>query len=144
MATEAAHIAVANANQRTLDHLRSDIGTHGPWVAVVAFYKALHIVEAVFANDKDIRHTCDHGQRERTLKTTNRYSQINKHYAPLARAATIARYLHDGSKEYSSFFDYMRGDQIEPELLNHRLHQVEECAAGFLKSSDSLSRVNRR
>ena len=68
MASEADHLAAANLNQKTLAYLCQDVSIHGPWVAVVAFYKALHIVEAVFANDPDIRHCTDHGSRERALK----------------------------------------------------------------------------
>ena len=76
MSSEADHLAAANLNQKTLAHLCQDVSVHGPWVAVVAFYKALHIVEAVFANDPDIRHCPDHGSRERVLKRKTSYQQI--------------------------------------------------------------------
>ncbi len=77
MASEAGHLAAANLNQKTLAHLCQDVSVHGPWVAVVAFYKALQIVEAVFANDPDIRHCTDHGSRERALKKKPKYLHIN-------------------------------------------------------------------
>ena len=114
MASEADHIAAANLNQKTLAHLCQDVSVHGPWVAVVAFYKALHVVEAVFANDPDIRHCTDHGSRERALKMNRKYAHINKQYAPLSRAATIARYLHHSGTDYHSFFDYLDATNPHP------------------------------
>ena len=141
MASEADHIAAANLNQKTLAHLCQDVSIHGPWVAVVAFYKALHIVEAVFANDPDIRHCTDHGSREMTLKRKTKYEHINRQYAPLSRAATIARYLHHSGKDYHSFFDYLDASKIESELLHYRLHELEKSAAKFLTGPTPLSTI---
>ena len=141
MASEADHIAAANLNQKTLAHLCQDVSIHGPWVAVVAFYKALHIVEAVFANDPDIRHCTDHGSREMALKRKTKYEHINRQYAPLSRAATIARYLHHSGKDYHSFFDYLDASKIESELLHYRLHELEKSAAKFLTAPTQLSTI---
>ena len=141
MASEADHIAAANLNQRTLGHLCQDVSVHGPWVAVVAFYKALHIVEAVFANDPEIRHCTDHGSREMTLKRKTKYEHIHRQYAPLSRAATIARYLHHSGKDYHSFFDDMDAGKIESELLFFRLHELEKSAAKFFTMADRHSTI---
>ena len=108
---------------------------------MVAFYKALHLVEAVFANDPDIKHCTDHGTRERALKKKPKYEHINKQYAPLSRAATIARYLHHGGKDYHSFFDFLDATKIESELLFYRLHELEKSAAKFLKTPADLSTI---
>ena len=108
---------------------------------MVAFYKALHLVEAVFANDPDIKHCTDHGTRERALKKKPKYEHINKQYAPLSRAATIARYLHHGGKDYHSFFDFLDATKIESELLYYRLHELEKSAAKFLKTPADLSTI---
>lgn len=141
MASEADHIAAANLNQKTLCHLCQDVRVHGPWVAVVAFYKALHIVEAVFANDPEIKHCTDHGSREKALKKKTKYEHINRQYAPLSRAATIARYLHHSGRDYHSFFDYLNATKIESELLFYRLHELEKSAAKFLKTPAQLSTI---
>ena len=141
MASEADHLAAANLNQKTLAHLCQDVSVHGPWVAVVAFYKALHIVEAVFANDPDIRHCSDHGSREWALKRKSSYQHIYKQYAPLSRAATIARYLHHSGTDYHSFFDYLDATKIERELLFYRLHELEKSALKFLTAPDQLHTI---
>lgn len=141
MASELDHIAAANLNQKTLSHLCQDVSIHGPWVAVVAFYKALHIVEAVFANDPDVRHCTDHGSRELALKRKTKYEHINRQYAPLSRAATIARYLHHSGKNYHSFFDYLDATKIVSELLHYRLHELEKSAAKFLTTPTQLNTI---
>jgi hypothetical protein len=76
MASERDHIACANRTQKTIGHLLQDCATHSPWIATTAFYKALHVVEAVFANDSTVGHTPDHDQREQTLKRTRKYAHI--------------------------------------------------------------------
>jgi len=48
MATESVHIAVANRTQKTIVRLLKDLTDSSPWIAITAFYKALHVVEAVF------------------------------------------------------------------------------------------------
>jgi hypothetical protein len=57
MSTEAEHLALANRNQAALDHLLSDTARCSEWVAVVAFYKSLHVAEAVFLRGKSLRRT---------------------------------------------------------------------------------------
>lgn len=48
MASEAAHLAKADSNQSFLE----TIGDEYPdWLAIVAFYKAVHLVEALFAKE---------------------------------------------------------------------------------------------
>ena len=135
MATEAQHVAVANRNQRTLAYLCQDVESHAAWVVTVAFYKALHIVEAIFANDDAVRGTHDHETRERILKTTRGYEYINKHYAPLARCASIARYL-----TVDEFNNHMPAAAIEGMIVRHYLRQIEKAADSRLKAPANLQR----
>lgn len=106
MPSKEAHVAVAKRNQATLDFLLGG-DDHLPWVVTVAFYKALHIVEAVFAADRHspMPHTDDHKVRNRLLKTTNRYAQLWRMYRPLWDASLVARYLRvdDNSPSYTDF-----------------------------------------
>src|SRR5882757_6004521 len=100
MPNEATHLAIANHNQDLIDLLLPRIDEYADWITTVAFYKALHVVEAVFSNDKSVNHGIDHYTRERILKTNNKFKQIYTNYRPLYSASLVARYLSDG---YSSF-----------------------------------------
>ena len=138
MASEADHIACANRTQKTISHLLQDIATHSPWLAITAFYKAIHIVEAVFANNRKIGHASTHDEREKFLKDDRRYEKIYRHYSPLKRAALNARYLTD----CTVFDNYLSPQEVVEKLLKHELHQVEESAAKFLKQPEKLERIS--
>src|SRR2546421_1473890 len=103
MPTEASHFLLAAHNQDLIDHLLKDIDQFADWVTTVAFYKAVHLVEAVFSRDPHIKHGRTHEHREQCLKSDRRYSNIYKNYRPLWAASTVARYLEDHSsrQEYS-------------------------------------------
>lgn len=128
MATESDHIACANRTQQTIVHLLADPATHSPWIATAAFYKAVHVVEAVFANDKSVAHTSNHGEREQALKRQRKYDHICRNFLPLCRASTNARYL----LSCRCFDDYLRPEDVIAVLLKHHLHQVEKSALNFL------------
>lgn len=138
MASESIHIEWANRTQQTIAHLLADPSIHSPWIAIAAFYKALHIVEAVFANDTSVGNTSNHDERERELKKHRKYEHIYKNYAFLKRASVNARYLAGGS----SFDAYLPPDQVVAELLEHRLHQIEQSAMKFLKNPSALVPVD--
>jgi hypothetical protein len=137
MASESDHIACANRTQRTIAHLLSDPAVHSPWIATAAFYKALHIVEAVFANDKSVGHSCDHLDREQKLKRERKYANICLHYLPLGRAATNARYL----LSCNCFDEYLPPEQVIVRLLKHHLKQLEHSARKFLSPAASAELV---
>jgi len=120
------HIKQANRNQKAIDHLLTADDELPEWVTAVAFYKALHLVEAAFACDSKAphRHTCEHSVRNRVLCDSNRYKTICKHYLPLYRASLIARYLHDHNKKHRSFSDFMDLAKVKSEILGHRLRQI--------------------
>jgi hypothetical protein len=138
MSSEAVHIECANRTQSTIAYLLTELDSNSPWIATAAFYKALHVVEAVFANDPSIRHTSDHSTRERTLKMNRKFDNIYRHYSPLSRASLNARYL----MSHSCFDDYMPPSDVVDVLLKHNLKQVENSARKFLKSPDSLISID--
>ena len=142
MATEQAHLAAANRNQETINFLCGDLAKHAPWVATVAFYKALHIVEAVFATEG--RTTTDHRTRSQILKTTRKYEALYRHFSPLRRVSEIARYLHDDSSgnEYPCFDTYAPPKVVAQTFLFHHLKQVENAASRFLSSGMELKTVD--
>lgn len=141
MAEQSAHIAVANRNQRTINHLCKDVGTNAPWIVTVAFYKALHIVEAIFAADDAVGHSSDHDTRFRQLKTDRRYEHIYRQYSVLFRASLIARYLEDANTQVSCFDSYISPDRVPSQFLFHHLKQIEDSAQQFLSDPDALERV---
>jgi len=76
-------------------HHRNFLGTisdeFADWMLTVAFYVAVHAVEALVANDNLPNHT-SHEARNRTLKQTNRYAKVFRHFHPLYNASITTRY----------------------------------------------------
>lgn len=142
MASESAHIAVANRNQSTINHLCSDLTLNSPWIATIGFYKALHVVEAVFSNDPEISNMSDHGTRFEALKKTKRYRHIHKHYSELFRISIVARYLEDESTKASVFDEFLDPEEVAPVALFHHLKQIENSARKRLSNPESLVSVD--
>ena len=134
MPSQDAHLDLARRNQELIDHLLKDIARFPDWVTTVAFYRALHLVEAVFANDASIKHGGDHGSRQRHLKSCNKYSAIYKAYHPLWTASIVARYLEDKEtgSQFSTFAKYLPADQVQSKILNHYLRKVESSVEQLL------------
>lgn len=104
MPTEMDHLSLANHNHDLLAELLPQIHRFPDWVATIAFYKSLHVVEAVFASENPSKHGTDHFDRENYLKRSHRYSNIYQHYRPLAATSMIARYMGSG---YLAFTKYI-------------------------------------
>lgn len=129
MASEADHISLANRNHEFLVGLLQE-GKFPDWAATVAFYKAVHVVEAVFAADLK-RDSTSHTDREDTLKI-NKYKKIFKDYTHLLTASRIARYLesrNDG--KFNQFSDFMDAQAVN-RLVAQRLYGVEQNSLRFL------------
>lgn len=141
MASELDHIALANKNHLVLELLLDQSPPHPEWSATLAFYKAVHVVEAVFANC-DRTHSNGHDDRLKRLKS-RKYNPIFLHFRPLYVASLIARYLVDtGSRRvydhvssapsYSSFEDYMSSEDVKKRLIEKRLRGVESASVSLL------------
>lgn len=142
MPSKDAHVAAALHNQRVIEYLYERIDDFPDWVVTVAFYKALHVVEAVFAGDAKAssRHFDTHHDRNVELRKNKRYSNIWKGYGPLYQLSLNARYLRedgDGPK-YEVFSKYMPPEKVQTTVLDHYLHQIEKTAAKLLKDPDFL------
>ena len=135
MATELEHIALANRNHEALRALLSAADDHPEWIATIAFYKALQILEATFAA-KGLGHSHGHAKRLEIIQDANNgYSNLCKHYEALLEASEIARYLgarSAGGAGYSAFSDYMSMNDVRDKLLKKRLLNVEMHARQFL------------
>jgi hypothetical protein len=126
MANEAGHISVANSNQRLIDHLIAEDDFHD-WLATVAFYKAIHVVEAVFANSLHC-HSCSHADREERLKRVTRFRAISKDYAHLLNESRLFRYL-------LSRPDRLTMSDVKSKLVYKRLYGVEQNSLQFLSDA---------
>jgi len=115
------HINLAFHNIECACHLNSTPRFHD-WTAVVGFYAALHVVEAVFANEKPVLHGQCHQRREQLLK--QKYQNIYIPYHALRSAADVARYL-DKSNCFSL---YMSPDQVQTVLLQEKLASILKLA----------------
>jgi hypothetical protein len=135
MPSKDAHISAAKANQHTIDYLAAN-DEHMPWVVTVAFYKALHIIEAVLDADPacPIKHTDDHKTRNNLLKRTNRYRNLWQNYRPLWEASLIARCLraNEAAPSHDVFSTYMPANKVRSLILGHYLAQIESSAAKIL------------
>ena len=136
MPSKASHLCVVKENSAAIDWLRQANPPMPQWVVTVAFYKALHIVEAVFIADKNspIKHADDHSQRNEVLRKHHRYQHLWKHYRPLWNDSLIARYLQGNAEadSYSGFADYMPLADVEKTHLNHHLVQIVRTARTLL------------
>ncbi len=123
MPSSAAHIKAAEGNQQAIDYLILGGDAYTPWIVTIAFYKALHMIEAVLAEGNPPCHSVDHSTRNDLLKKTSKYQQLWKNYSPLYQASLVARYLSDlsGSKPMES---YLTVDDCKNKILNHRLRQI--------------------
>lgn len=138
MATESDHISLANRNHAALlCLLREENAAHPEWIATISFYKAVHIVEAVFAT-RHSRHSNCHDTRLSELKHPD-FSDLFKAYRPLYVASLVARYLEASGARYKSFSDYMTLDSVKKTLLLRRLRAVEEQSIRFLTPSGAAS-----
>lgn len=134
MPSQQDHLLLADHNQQAIEYLLKADPGFPDWITTVAFYKAVHLVEAVLAHDSGT-HSGDHVRRSQYLKTNNRYKQLHLHYGPLKRASEIARYLQDASgTSYKSFADYLTLEAVNREMLKHRLHQIELSARHLMQS----------
>lgn len=139
MASEQDHIALANRNHDALRALLSSNGEHPEWVATIAFYKALQILEATFAF-KGLGHGHGHQKRLEIIQDArNGYQSLRRHYEALQEASEIARYLgtrmDPSGGLYADFSQYMSMDDVREDLLKKRLTNVEMHAKQFLAPS---------
>ena len=135
MASTDQHIALANRHQSTLAVLLADAAAHPEWVTIVAFYKALQLVDACLAVLGESPPST-HGERKRALLGTRQMSNIWKHYRDLKNASMVARYLTgDDRRKYSSFAAFISGSKAESTMVRHRLVQIEKSAKKILKKA---------
>jgi hypothetical protein len=86
MATEHEHRRQADHNQAFLDSI--DAARFPDWTTTAAFYKAVHLVQALFAASG---HQCrSHSSRNKLLRL--KFATVWKQYHPLYSFSRLARY----------------------------------------------------
>lgn len=125
MPSEQDHLGLANHNQETIDYLCQGGDRFPDWVTTVAFYRAIHLIDAMFAH-QDI-HPPDHKTRGEYLKRDNRYKAVYSHYSALREASGIARYLREdaGGRSFKTFKDYATMERVKSHFLGHALRHLE-------------------
>ncbi len=135
--SEANHLTLANKNHDALQHLMSDPQKYAEWIATVAYYKAVQVVEAVLANRG--KRSCSHVDRLAQVKKIGR-PDLHRHLRAMWAASSVARYLYDNSDKshYSSFADYIKPESVIHLLVKRRLRPIEQlCLAMLPKECDS-------
>ena len=134
MPNYASHQTLAKHNHDTIEHLGAAGDAFSDWIATLAFYEALHIVEAAFYCCTQLKHGRSHKTRGAYLKEDRKFKNIYNHYRPLKAASEVARYLHEThGKQFCCFSDYLSPAKVRSELLNHRLKQLKASAARLVK-----------
>ena len=133
MVSDQDHLSLASHNASAIEFLLQGGDAFADWVATIAFYQALHLVDALLYRDGR-GHGIDHASRLDILKRANRYKKIYRHYRPLSQAATIARYLEvrGSRRSYSHFVQYMPMEQVVQTLLKCHLSAIEKSITGLL------------
>lgn len=141
MPSEKAHLEAFRKHIVVLDYLRRDVQLCSEWIAVVAFYAAVHLVEAIFA--KSDFHSSDHRTRLGRLKSDKKYKCLFHPFRHLKTASEIARYLGVGggdSQAYQCFSDYMTPQDVESTLVKGHLATICRESKKFL-SGESIPEI---
>ena len=107
MGTRADHKKKADHNQSFLTSI--DSKRYSDWVVTVGFYKAVHVVEALFATIG--KHSDNHRDRHDKLKRD--YPEIWLHYLPLYTLSRRARYKVNGIVEQTMQYALARLEKVE-------------------------------
>lgn len=86
MGSQAQHEDKAASNQKFLDHI--SLAGFSDWTATVIFYRAVHLVEMLFAVD----HWHSGSHQERNEKLQKEHQEIYAEYHPLYNYSRFARY----------------------------------------------------
>lgn len=135
MPSEKAHLEAVRRNVKVLRYLRNQPEICLEWIAIVAFYTAVHVVEAVFA--KSDVHSSDHKTRLDRLKCDAKCRSLFHPFRQLKVASEIARYLGTGGVTpgaYQCFSDYMSSEDVEKTLVKGHLAAICREAQKLLGS----------
>lgn len=133
MPAESVHLDQAGHNGDVLAFLATRPELNSDWMTTVAFYKALHLVEAVLASRFGV-HSPSHDSRRQLLKSERSLVHIYHHYRVLDRASQIARYLTDPATgmDVPRFADFLPPAKVVGDVVGHWLREVEKSVGKLL------------
>ena len=115
-------------------HNRAFLSTIQPaypdWLVTVAFYVALHAVDALLTYD-NVAGVTSHSARNETLLRTNKYLAVRKCYMPLYDLSQTVRYLADPTK-------WVPASEIEKNIINRLIYPIEKSVENLMKQDLKL------
>lgn len=90
MANRATHLQIAKENEHALAAIQTESGVGRGWAATIAFYAAVHYVEAFLATKG--RHSVDHRTRDSGLNENDETRAIYPEFSELKSLSFTARY----------------------------------------------------
>lgn len=134
MPKQKAHADQCRHNEEAIRFLSGRIDNFPDWVAVVAFYKALHAIETVFATEG--KHYGKHTERNSAIRNHPKLKAIWNSYRIMKSASRIARYLteDEGACVFPRFASYMTPEQVKTTLLENHLVAVETATRAAMPS----------
>lgn len=131
MASPDAHLIKAKHNIKTIALLSQDL-TKKDWIVTVAFYTALHIVDAVlfYTQEGFQKHGQSHDKREEIVKNDHKLKKTWDCYRPLKNHSIIARYLQGPKTPSNKAIDF---DKIMPD--EKLIPFIKERLGGLINSA---------
>ncbi|HEV59161.1 MAG TPA: hypothetical protein ENN87_16960 [Phycisphaerales bacterium] len=130
------HVALACHNLDVLAYLalRPEFSD---WMVTVAFYAALHAVEAVLWH-KEKKHGQSHDRRESILKHNRTYEKIWRHYRKLKSLSLIARYANDRPDSKAILFsDYLPQVSAVEKVIRQNLAPLWTAVSRHLPAGEA-------
>ncbi len=124
MANIQSHMSQWVHNRSLLEHIPAK---YPDWIVTVAFYTALQAVDALLAYDNVTAYS--HDVRNTTLKQTNRYEHIWKHYYPLYDLSRKVRYLAAPAQ-------WVKYQDIDKNVLRKYLYPIEKSVKTLTKETE--------
>lgn len=103
------------------------------WQITVAFYTALHAVDALLASD-GVQGIHSHDRRNETLKKTNRYKAIRSPYLSLYGLSRTVRYLAAPEK-------WVPPTDVQQQVIVRSLYPIEKSVQKLLRQDLGLPKI---
>lgn len=110
MPSEIQHRTQARKNNEVWQFLKASRPKTHDWIVTIAFYEALHLVEAYLKFSGDQNERCDHGTRDQLLKL--HHDRIYKNYRKLFDASLWARYLSNDHVDAANINPHVNDDIV--------------------------------
>jgi hypothetical protein len=129
MGSQSDHIAKWKHNRSFLATIQD---AHCDWMVTVAFYAAVHAVEALFAKDQAV-HEGTHNGRNDLLKRRPRYQSIWRVFRPPFEASRAARY--DCCTGPHPTAGWVTAEDVKAKFIGQFLDSVERTVIQLLSIS---------